>query len=648
MFATKRIALWAALFVGTMAICACNDGDKTISKDDGFENNGGDKGNAGNSGNTGNTGNTGNSGNTGNTDNTGNSGNSGNSGNTGGGTQTGSDSCEGVDLKTSNAHCGACNHACNEYSQCVDGECTCAEGNSDCNGDGICDTYGECICAPGETLQCYFGDEAEIGRGECKAGVFECKKGIDGNYRWGSECVGMVMPSYDYVCDPSRPDLDLDCNGIPDAEQDEDGDGYAICKKVIAENGEEQLVPDDCCDNIHMCNTDHPELVHPGAIECKGNGIDDNCDGEIDNTDYICGTEMTVIADCEMKNRSCSNLANWKYNDRQNTFTETGLREIANALDMCLDNIGSHETPDEGGIIEIKVLQSGLATNPDPRQVNVVDGMYDVNGVKRIAPREGNSFIILSSGIAADAKNMERQGDLHIGGGHKIPEPYYSAHNEHLQSHKDCGSSDSINDSVHLHIKMRAPKNAQGFSFDFRFFSREYPYYVCSQFNDFFLTLLTDESGKPLAGVNPDGNISFDKAGNPVSVNNAFFTTCANPKCRLPFTSSQNGCPAVMACDPNANTCGTGCVDGSDDLAAYYPDYYASSNDDTRRKRGGGTAWLTTQAPVVPGQIFNLDFYIWDTSDQVLDSSVIIDNFQWKCTETQVSTDFATGGGKVN
>ena len=92
MFATRRIALWAALFAGTMAICACNDGDKTISEDDGFENNGGDKGNSGNSGNSGNT------------------------GNTGGGTQTGSDSCEGVDLKTSNAHCGACNHACHEYS----------------------------------------------------------------------------------------------------------------------------------------------------------------------------------------------------------------------------------------------------------------------------------------------------------------------------------------------------------------------------------------------------------------------------------------------------------------------------------------------------------------------------------------------------
>ena len=50
----------------------------------------------------------------------------------------------------------------------------------------------------------------------------------------------------------------------------------------------------------------------------------------------------------------------------------------------------------------------------------------------------------------------------------------------------------------------------------------------------------------------------------------------------------------MMACDPNANTCGTGCVDGSDDLAAYYENYYASSNDYTSGKRGGGTDGVYT------------------------------------------------------
>ena len=313
---------------------------------------------------------------------------------------------------------------------------------------------------------------------------------------------------------------------------------------------------------------------------------------------------------------------------------------------MCMGNISKDEKADDGGIIEIKLVQSGRETFPDSRQINVVDGMYDVSGNRRIAPREGNAFVILSTGLAVDAKNMNEYKDMTFsqwGGEHSIPEPYRTAHKGGLQTHPSCKTRNTIYDSVHLHLKIRAPKNARGFSFDFRFLSREYPMYVCTDYNDLFVTLLTDESGKPLEGVAADGNISFDKSGNPVSVNNAFFTTCVNPSCNA------TSCAAIMSCDPEKKTCGTGCVDGADELAAYYEYYYKSGFYPPHLKsRGGGTAWLTTQAPVIPGEIFNLDFYIWDTGDAAYDSSVILDNFQWKCTETEVSTDFATGGGTVN
>ncbi len=43
----------------------------------------------------------------------------------------------------------------------------------------------------------------------------------------------------------------------------------------------------------------------------------------------------------------------------------------------------------------------------------------------------------------------------------------------------------------------------------------------------------------------------------------------------------------------------------------------------------GGTAWLTTEAPVVPGETIVLDFLIWDTGDSELDSLVLLDNFRW-------------------
>jgi hypothetical protein len=43
----------------------------------------------------------------------------------------------------------------------------------------------------------------------------------------------------------------------------------------------------------------------------------------------------------------------------------------------------------------------------------------------------------------------------------------------------------------------------------------------------------------------------------------------------------------------------------------------------------GGTGWLTTTAPVTGGQEITLHFTVWDSGDGALDSTVLLDNFQW-------------------
>jgi len=62
-------------------------------------------------------------------------------------------------------------------------------------------------------------------------------------------------------------------------------------------------------------------------------------------------------------------------------------------------------------------------------------------------------------------------------------------------------------------------------------------------------------------------------------------------------------------------------------------------------KDGGGTSWLTTDAPVVPGETIELRFMIWDTGhvqngdpDQWYDSLVLLDNFHWNLNPSQVGT----------
>jgi hypothetical protein len=141
---------------------------------------------------------------------------------------------------------------------------------------------------------------------------------------------------------------------------------------------------------------------------------------------------------------------------------------------------------------------------------------------------------------------------------------------------------------------LRAPVNATGYSFDFTFYSFEYPEWVCTAFNDQFVAIVDPP---PEGAIN--GNIAFDSMTNPVSVNIAFFDVC-------------DGCPAGTA--PLA---GTG-FDAWDDA--------------------GATSWLRTQAPVEPGSEFTIRFTIWDTGDDLFDSTVLIDNFQWLATPVGVNT----------
>ncbi|MBQ1927069.1 MAG: choice-of-anchor L domain-containing protein [Proteobacteria bacterium] len=564
-------------------------------------------------------------------------------------TTTDPDACKDVDLMTSIDNCGTCGHKCGRTDVCVNGECQCGDGMTDCDNDGICETFGECECEPGDTTECYTGPQGTQDVGECKAGKATCILDPGFGVYWDfANCEGQITPNYKYICDPARPDLDLDCDGTPDATQDSDNDGFKICNDT-----KDAIL--DCCDNAQSCNTQRPDLINPGRIDCFGNHIDDNCSGTPDdNPEVLCGTQTSETeANCKIKNRTCSDLSSWKFGEYKN-ISAAGALALAQAFDACLNVVT--EQSGEPGLIEFSISPaSDYNIGIDPRQFNIKDGLYDAHGTKLIEPRVGDTFVILSSGIAGDAKtelNAFGTDDMKMSLGGSIPEPYRTAHKNQLQTHPSCASGGAdIYDTVRLHLKMRAPQNAKGISFDFRFFSREYPYYVCSKYNDFFLALLTDASGKAIVNDDPtkaDGNISFDRDGNPISVNNAFFTTCAPAPCSGNFEKPMaDKCPAMLSCKDG--TCGGDlCTDGKDELAAYYPQFYSSASDDPKTKRGGGTAWLTTKAPVTPGEIFNLDFYIWDTGDLRFDSSVILDNFQWSCETTTNATDFAQPVEPIN
>jgi hypothetical protein len=101
------------------------------------------------------------------------------------------------------------------------------------------------------------------------------------------------------------------------------------------------------------------------------------------------------------------------------------------------------------------------------------------------------------------------------------------------------------------------------------------------------------------ASLPADKNVSFDGLGNALSVNNGFFDVCQPAGC---FT-----CPkGVQELD-----C-TGMENG----------------------KGGATAWLTTDAPIVPGETIVLELMVFDVQDQFFDSHALIDNFRWQLEAT--------------
>lgn len=600
--------------------------------------------------------------------------------------------CTTENMKTDNANCGYCGHKCGENALCTNGNCVCESGYSDCNGDGICETEGECECQIGDEEECYTGPEGTAGVGACKKGVYKCvAMPGTGEPMWDyNTCVGQVVPKYEYTCSKDNMNLDEDCNGIPDAGQDEDGDGYPVCDK----DGN----PVDCCDNEHMCRTLRPDLIHPGKSgDCRGNNLDDDCDGVKDEDEFECDDAgnpegpgacgpFTDPEDCKcepIKERKCSLTTDYDFSAlTEKAESEKAALALLKAMDLCIDLVT--EESGEVGLIEYslmqvsgrKVVDSKVTDEVDTQevfkgQVNVLSGMYGANSSK-IEPRVGGTFAVLSSGLAIDAnsgvtndkvwyeKNNPRE--------YIIPEPYASAHlrtnadgsvkvdaNGHkevkLQSHLACGTNSKVYDTVHLHLKMRAPKLANSIQFDFRFFTQEYPSYICTAYNDFFVALLTDKDGHPINGG--DGNISFDENNNPISVNNALFTACAPYKC-----SSAGYCKPNATCNKTTNECGNCRKEELNELYAYSKTPYIGNGtymtewqdmrdsltgEDGVEIKGGGTAWLTTKAPITPGEVFNLDIYLWDTGDARFDSSLILDNFQWNCDDklSRAGTDYA-------
>ncbi|UCF98832.1 MAG: von Willebrand factor type A domain-containing protein [Spirochaetaceae bacterium] len=200
---------------------------------------------------------------------------------------------------------------------------------------------------------------------------------------------------------------------------------------------------------------------------------------------------------------------------------------------------------------------------------------------ERLVPMEGYQFLLLSSGPVG---NPYPAGSGQLSG-RTYPDPAPS----YMGNRRLSRGRQQVYDLHRIRLELRAPGRARSFSFDFNFFSSEFPEYVNQNFNDTFYAVLeaaSTNNGQPT-------NIAFDANNNSIEVDNNYFQNPFHPI-------------------PNA---GTGF------------DYH------------GSTGWLRTSWPIRGGEQFTLTFSIHDEGDGIYDSLVVLDNFRWHGYDAVGTTD---------
>lgn len=348
---------------------------------------------------------------------------------------------------------------------------------------------------------------------------------------------------------------------------DVDGDGFTT------RNG-------DCDDCL--------KTVNPAAYDIAGNHVDEDCDGKAAGQT---GCDQGLAIDSQ------------------------SAEDAARAMGLCTFTTTKSRA---WGVISARYTDAtGTGKFSDP----LAHGLLPRFGAAE--PRSGKALLALSSGVA---RAVDQPGftlgcdtfdsrdkcdaaatDCVVGPG-KPPAGYPKESSVCTQAGRGVFASDimQIYNQAALELKIRVPSNAKAFAFESSFYTHEYPEWICEIFNDFFVVFKD-----PIPVQAADGNIVFDANHDPVGVNTGLLAVCD------PSAQSRQAIKTFTCDQGTALLRGTGY--GRDE----------SECGGLTASGGASTGWLKTTAPVKPGEVITLRFAIWDTTDALLDSTVLLDHFQW-------------------
>ena len=355
-------------------------------------------------------------------------------------------------------------------------------------------------------------------------------------------------------------DINPPCD-FKDPSGDHDGDGFTV--------------GDGDCNDCSLA-------MNPGAQDFADNHVDEDCDGMADNNPTACDGALNVASSSAL--------------------------DGAKALGLCK-------------------LQAGKSWGLISAQYVTADGKpldgYDLDGIghgilkgfgPNVHPQEGKAVLALSSG---SARQPTDPGYETVSGYDKMYET--GAPPGYPKESPACPNvtTGEPHDTAGLLVKIKSPSNAKSLKFNLNFYTYEWPDYICSEFNDFFVAMMT-----PVPKGQADGNISFDAKGTLISVNAGFLDVCGcdsagGPPCKT--TGAPSSCKLG-----NAQLKGTG----------FDEDLFGDPTENS-----AATGWLATTSPIQqPGAEISLLFAVWDSGDGVLDSTVLLDNFTFDVDAADTTT----------